>query len=334
MKQNDNPFEPVTVLDQSNGKTPIQRHLKLALLFGATPLVVGVAIYVYWRITGMPMPWFIGAGVATFFAGMISFLLGLIAWWKARSGLKKIPVSERGGSAGLISLALVLLMANWPVAFWLAGDALGSGKATEVTIQNSTTTPLTDVTFSWASTQGDLGTINAGSNASKRCRVSFFHCSAIYINYERGDVKSEIRVSPMWRESPLDPVTVTIGDDDTIQSSDVRVEDHRLTQHTNIDADGHDKIVFDFGRTGTNWVGVERVTAGRTKWIKYADQLDTSHDTYIQNARVSIEDDEFHLYCEGQAGKYHERRKLDTGELIERSEELTLVPESIDDKSE
>ena len=332
VSQNDNPFQCDETLALSNSQNPIRRTLNFALLYGATPLVVGVAIYVCWRVTAWP--WLMQAGAVTLFVGMIFFVLGLAACWKARSRLHEVADVERGLSSGLIMLALVLLLANWPVAFWLASDAIGNGQATEVAVQNNTATPLSDVSFSWASTKGDFGTIDAGSTASKKCRVSLVHSSMVYINYKSGNLKSEIRVSLKCRENLLAPITVAIRDDGSVHSSAAGGIEHQLTQNVNIDASGRDKIVFRYGQTDFNQVEVERVTNGESRWIEFADQLDKSQDTYIQNARISIDGDEFHLYCEGDSGKYHERRKLDSGELIERSEDLTLVPESIDGNSD
>ncbi len=137
------------------------RALRVALLCGALPLLVGVSIFVLWLLTrwdGLVM-----AGFITLYAGVVVFVVGAGALgrfcWLGFRGTewprRRLWLATLGGAA--------LLLSNFAAAGGVIAAVVAVETRYTLTVRNSAAQPLTGVRVSGGGCDVDLGEIPPGA---------------------------------------------------------------------------------------------------------------------------------------------------------------------------
>ncbi|GEM_PF-6171877 len=88
-----------------------------------------------------------------------------------------------------------------------------------------------------------------------------------------------------------------------------------------IDFGKNDRLYFRYNTISDSGIELERVHAGSIVWRVHANPLWVEHSKYHQNVHVRIEASVIHITSRASGGSFYERRHLETGELIDRTEE-------------
>jgi hypothetical protein len=146
-------------------KSAMPTLLKVALICGATPLIVGFAIYISWRLNRAE--WLMGAGLANIAAGLLMFLVGVVCL-SMRS--TKLPIGApdvHRRRSKLRKLAWVLLTANFPAALLMALSAIDVETRYTVTVINETSAPIQSFLLSGPGVRVEMGPISPNGKAKK-----------------------------------------------------------------------------------------------------------------------------------------------------------------------
>lgn len=95
--------------------------------------------------------------------------------------------------------------------------------------------------------------------------------------------------------------------------------DGRSIRGAFIDLEEGARLFLRYSPMADRGVEIERVTDGEVVWRVRAEPLGVIHSRYRHEIYAWIEDGQLRLRSDGTSGRFHERRDLETGELIERS---------------
>jgi hypothetical protein len=108
----------------------------------------------------------------------------------------------------------------------------------------------------------------------------------------------------------------------TPSGGDVQTIDRSFSSGMCIDLGKADRLRIRYGSISDSGVKLERVTNGNTAWRVYAKPLGVAHPQYRHAVHVRIDGSEINIDSRASGGNFHERRRLDTGELIKRTQEV------------
>jgi hypothetical protein len=177
----------VPVVGQTKrAKGEMSRTYRIATICGATPLLVGVVIFLLWLVTRWD--WLMAAGMFTIYGGVAMLLFGAIALvrfcWLAL-GTPDFPRRRLWVSAVWCA---ALLLSNFPVAAAIVVGAVSIETRYVVTVHNSSSRPLTDVRVSGGGCEVDFGTVAPGVTVRRsfwvRCDGTLvFHAASGFTRY-------------------------------------------------------------------------------------------------------------------------------------------------------
>ena len=139
------------------------RSYTLALVCGAVPLGVGTSVFVIWLATRAPG--LVIAGLMTIYAGLACFGIGILALarFRAKARSSSQPPAEIRRRT---RLALILLLANFPVAAVLASSAHAIETRYEVSLKNRASVTLSDIRLRGGGVERSLGDLEPGGVAA------------------------------------------------------------------------------------------------------------------------------------------------------------------------
>jgi hypothetical protein len=121
----------------------VKSAYRIALICGAVPLLLGSLLFLLWIAT----TWdgLMTAGIFTIYGGLGLFFIGLVAltryaWLALRAG--ELP---RRKIAGSVATALLLLLANFPVAWGIVGAVVAIDTRYTIRVRNDSDQPLNHV---------------------------------------------------------------------------------------------------------------------------------------------------------------------------------------------
>jgi hypothetical protein len=146
------------------------RHLRLSVVLGAVPLLVGTLIYVTWRFTRRP--WLEIAGMLTIPMGFVAVVAGTLALcrhlWPA-SGIQR----PNGGTRRLQAVLVGgLLLANFPAAAYFAESAIDISTRYTVRVHNETDRPIESLVVTGPGVRVELGPIAPGERMHRHMHFS------------------------------------------------------------------------------------------------------------------------------------------------------------------
>jgi hypothetical protein len=145
--------------------------LKVALICGATPLIVGFAIYISWRLTRAE--WLMGAGLANIPAGLLMFLVGVVCLSMRSTKLSiGAPDDVHRRRSKLRKLAWVLLTANFPAALLITLSSIDVETRYTVTVINESSAPIRSFLVSGPGVRAEMGPISPNGKAKEHLRFS------------------------------------------------------------------------------------------------------------------------------------------------------------------
>jgi hypothetical protein len=304
----------------------VQRKATVACICALAPLSVGCSVYVAWRLTNWQ--WLEVAGLFTILTGLLLTLVGFVFYLSARSDIRKLAKDQRREPSRRSTIGLLLLLLNFPVAATLAGQVMSQGRPSAITIENRTTTELTDVSYFWGSNTlaGEIEPVAAGATVTTKCRVPLVHFGLVRINYSIEGFDVEIRVTERKGPQPWSPITFTVEEDNAVVVADARYVEHVVTKHLGGPEAQDDKLIYDFG----HWTSgsIRRVTEGMPRWWEQVDGLGYEDENVIRKASIVVEGNEVRIDCKSLSGGFLERRSFETGQLIDRSVSEPATPEN------
>lgn len=143
----------------------MNRAYRVALICGASPLLVGVSVFLLWLVTRWD--WLMAAGMLTLYGGVAIFLVGALAlarfcWLAFRSP------DPRGRRPWLSALACAgLLLVNVPVAGGIVAAAIAIETRYTVVVHNTSPQPLESVRVFGGGCDESLGSIPPGGFARR-----------------------------------------------------------------------------------------------------------------------------------------------------------------------
>src|SRR6185312_7690842 len=136
----------------------MSRAYRVAMICGAVPLLVGLAIFLLWLITRWG--WLMLAGVFTLYAGVVAVALGII-------GLAMSPEVRRARPR---LACAALLLVNFPVAFAICYAAVAVKTGYTVVVHNDSQKSLDRVRVSGGGCDVSFGTIPPGASVHRTMR--------------------------------------------------------------------------------------------------------------------------------------------------------------------
>jgi len=149
----------------------MNRSLKLALFCGGFPLVAGVTIFLLWWATGSE--WLMLAGIWNIIVGLALFAVGLVSLIFSCS-LQLFRSDLPRPRAGVQSLALLLLLANFPAALgiWVAVIAIVRGETRYVVaVHNGAPQPLVNCRVTGAGCMVSFGDVPPGGRVERSFHI-------------------------------------------------------------------------------------------------------------------------------------------------------------------
>lgn len=137
--------------------------LRIAIILGAVPLIIGTLIYGTWRFTHSQ--WLESAGLITIAGGMVAFLSGtvllLIHLWR------ELRVRQTDRRFVWIRAATVgsLLLINFPVAAFYVLSAINVATRYTVCFYNDSRQPVQSLIITGPGIRVDMGAIAPGGRA-------------------------------------------------------------------------------------------------------------------------------------------------------------------------
>jgi len=143
----------------------MDRTLRVAVLSGLLPLLIGVSLFVLWIITRWD--WLMLAGAILIYGGLASFVIGSIAlvrycWAACRSA---DPPRRKWVPSALACAAL--LLSNFPTAGGIIAAVIAIETCYSVVVHNDSQQSLSDVRVYGGGCEADLGTIPPGGHAQR-----------------------------------------------------------------------------------------------------------------------------------------------------------------------
>ena len=148
-----------------NAPNSMDRTLRVAVLSGLLPLLIGVSLFLLWIITRWD--WLMLAGAIALYGGLASFVIGAIAlvrycWAACRSA----DPSRRNWVPAAVACAALLLM-NFPTAGGIIAAVIAIETRYSVVVHNASPHALSDVRVYGGGCEADLGTIPPGGFARR-----------------------------------------------------------------------------------------------------------------------------------------------------------------------
>jgi hypothetical protein len=141
------------------------RALKLAILCGSLPLLVGTIIYISWRLTRVE--WLMGAGLVTLFVGLVLFLVGAICLSMRSTKVSDADAAVQRKLLSLRKLAWTVLVVNFPAACFFAWSAIEVATRYTLAIVNEQAMRIDSFIVSAPGVKVDLGPIPANGRRQK-----------------------------------------------------------------------------------------------------------------------------------------------------------------------
>jgi len=141
------------------------RLLKLAVVLGAVPLLVGTLIYGTWRFTRWH--WLETAGLFTIPIGVVAFIIGTVAL--LRHLWRESRVQRTTRSPLWLQAALVggLLLANFPAAAFFTLSAIDVSTRYTVRVFNDSDRPIDSLVVTGPGVRVELGPIAPGQHTRR-----------------------------------------------------------------------------------------------------------------------------------------------------------------------
>ena len=139
----------------------MNRTYRIALICGATPLFIGVSIFLLWLVTRWN--WLMMAGLYTIYGGVPIFLIGVVALTRFCWLASRTPDLPRRRLRISVICCAGLLLSNFPVAAAIVVGAVMIDTRYIVTVHNASSQPLDDVRVSGGGCEVDFGTISPGA---------------------------------------------------------------------------------------------------------------------------------------------------------------------------
>jgi hypothetical protein len=135
----------------------MDRSYRDSLICGASPLFMGVAIFLLWLVTRWN--WLMLAGILNIYGGLVFFLSGAVCLVKFH--LRSLITWDipRRRLWVLTTFGAALLCSNFPVAFGIINAVVRITTRYAVVIQNTSTDPLDDVQVFGGGCKEDIGVI-------------------------------------------------------------------------------------------------------------------------------------------------------------------------------
>lgn len=124
----------------------MNRAYRIALICGALPLLLGVGIFLLWLATRRDA--LAIAGIYLIYLGLALFVVGLAALAVYGRKASRSREISRGKLLGNLATALVLLLANFPVAWGIIGGVVAIESRYLVVVHNESSRPLSQVRVS------------------------------------------------------------------------------------------------------------------------------------------------------------------------------------------
>ena len=144
---------------------------RIALFCGATPLLLGIAIFLAWLVTRWD--WLAAAGIFNIEGGLALFVIGVISLALfVRMGNRDSSVSRKKLASSSF-LCATILFSNFPVAIGIIAAVLHLENRTHyvVVVRNQLPESLNNVSLTGGCVKADIGTIEPGDQ--KYVRLSF-----------------------------------------------------------------------------------------------------------------------------------------------------------------
>ncbi|XAM01429.1 hypothetical protein OT109_08540 [Phycisphaeraceae bacterium D3-23] len=126
-------------------------------------------------------------------------------------------------------------------------------------------------------------------------------------------------------EEPADTEPADVADDAAPAPPDLAEVwltpvDGRTIRGEYIDLGEGDRLLLRYVPSADSGIEIERVTDGEVVWRVRAMPLGVRHTQYKHEIYAHVAEGQLVLLSDGTSGTFNERRELETGELIERSE--------------
>lgn len=146
------------------------RPLKSAILCGALPLLFGILIYAFWRMTRSD--WLMTAGMINIAFGLVMSLGGAACLsMRSANGSSDDAVVRRKISM-VRKLAWMLLIANFPAALLIIASVIDVKSRYEITVTNGSSNRIESFTVSGPGVSVEFAPIPVGGSITKRLRFS------------------------------------------------------------------------------------------------------------------------------------------------------------------
>ena len=148
---------------------PGGRWLRVSVVCGATPLVVGTGIFLAWFITRWT--WLAAAGLITIYAGLVLFTVGTVCLgvYVVRS-LRSASGRSRDVALRAVGAATILL-ANFPAAAGIFWAALLIETQYRVAVTNNSPAAVDSFRVTGGGVDIDFGTIEPHATVTRRFHI-------------------------------------------------------------------------------------------------------------------------------------------------------------------
>jgi len=162
----------------------VNRWYQISLICGLAPLCIGVFIFLAWLASGAY--WLEWTGMVNLYAGLVLFCIGLISlavyFYKARRN------AIRGYWKKSI-VALLILLANFPVAAVIISAALYVASVSTVIIKNQSSSKIENIYLSEQGHVYEAGSVLANEKIERK--FHFQSEGSIRYSFTRNDIKYE-----------------------------------------------------------------------------------------------------------------------------------------------
>jgi hypothetical protein len=198
----------------------MRTSLKAALVLGATPLVIGLAIFALWVLTRAE--WLMGTGIVTMYGGVAVIVgaavcLASYVWrsWRSRS-------VARGRLAWQTIGVLVLLLANFVAAGAAVFGAVMIEARYTVSVSNQSNVPLESARVEGGGVNMDLGIIAPGATIKRSFWIE--HDGELVLNGMHGSRKVEASIDGYVTNNIGGDKLVVVEADGTVNVKDRRAK--------------------------------------------------------------------------------------------------------------
>jgi len=194
----------------------LNRAHRVALVCGATPLVVGIAIFVTWLVLRLDV--LMLAGAYTLCGGMALFVVGGVAlaryhWLGARTPSMSGRHLRRSTAA-----CAGLLLLNFPIAGGIVAGALAIETSYTVIVHNASARPLEKVMVIGGGVNESLGSIPAGGTTRQWFWIQ--HDGQLEFRAACGTSTHSATIDGYVTNGMGGSATVTVNADETITVTD------------------------------------------------------------------------------------------------------------------